>query len=96
MNGVKFPYAGDQPLLWYIIRMYVEFGAQHHKPHFHAYYQGKVAVFGVNPVELIAGSFPKRQRGLVEAWTELHQKELMEDWKRLQAGGNPIPIRPLK
>ena len=79
-----------------IIRMYVEFGGKHHKPHFHAYYQGKVAVFGIQAVELIAGSLPKRQRRLVEAWSELHQRELMEDWKRLQAGGKPIPIRPLK
>lgn len=79
-----------------IIRMYVEFGARHHRPHFHAYYQGRVSVFAIYPVEMIAGSLPKRQRRFVEAWSELHQQELIEDWKRLQAGGKPIPIRPLK
>jgi hypothetical protein len=38
-----------------IIRMYLEAGAPHHLPHFHAYYQDSVAVFSIDPVELIAG-----------------------------------------
>jgi hypothetical protein len=69
-----------------IIRMYAEVGGPHHLPHFHAYYEDDVAVVGLDPVELIAGSLPRRQRRFVEAWAELHQKELMEDWERLQAG----------
>jgi len=48
-----------------IIRMYVEAGGPHHLPHFHAYYQDDVAVVGLDPVELIAGSLPRRQRRLV-------------------------------
>ena len=78
-----------------IIRMYVEPGARHHVPHFHAYYQDTMAVYGVDPIELISGSLPKRQRRLVEAWAELHQAELMADWRRLQAGQPPLPIAPL-
>lgn len=39
-----------------IIRMFAEPEAQHHVPHFHAYYQERVAVFGVDPVELLAGA----------------------------------------
>jgi hypothetical protein len=58
-----------------IIRMFSEVGAQHHTPHFHAYYQEEVGIFSIDPVELIAGSLPKRQRRLVEAWAELHQQE---------------------
>lgn len=79
-----------------IIRMYLEAGVQHHTPHFHAYYQEGVAVFSIDPVELIAGSIPRRQQRLVEAWAELHQKELFEDWQRLQRGRLPLPIDPLK
>jgi hypothetical protein len=37
-----------------IIRMYWEIGAPHHNPHFHAYYQDDVAIYGVDPVELMA------------------------------------------
>ena len=48
--------------------------APHHLPHFHAYYQDDVAVFSIDPVELVAGEMPRRQIRLVEAWVELHQK----------------------
>ena len=76
--------------------MFTEAGEPHHAPHFHAYYQDEVGVFGINPVELIAGSLPRRQRRLVEAWAELHQPELREDWELLQAGRRPRPIEPLR
>jgi hypothetical protein len=52
-------------------------------------------VFGLDPIDLIAGSLPRRQRRLVEAWAEMHQAELIEDWQRLQAGQAPLPIDPL-
>lgn len=79
-----------------IVRMYMEAGVQHHIPHFHAYYQEEVAVFRIDPIELISGNIPRRQQRLVEAWAELHQNELREDWERLQNGNPPIPIQPLK
>ena len=78
-----------------IIRMFVEVGTPHHRPHFHAYYQNDVGIFSLQPVELIAGELPKRQRRLVEAWAELHETELLADWQRLQAGQKPLPIAPL-
>ncbi len=76
--------------------MFMEVGGPHHTPHFHAYYQEEVGIFGIDPVELIAGSLPKRQRRLVEAWAELHQGELATDWEELQQGKAPQPIEPLK
>ena len=79
-----------------IIRMYMEVGAPHHLSHFHAYYQDDVAIFSLDPVELIAGELPRRQRRLVEAWAELHQEELLADWARLQAGQTPLSIDPLE
>ena len=78
-----------------IIRMYMEVGVPHHSPHFHAYYQDEVAIFQLEPIELIAGSLPRRQRRLVEAWAELHIDELTADWLRLQDGELPLPIDPL-
>jgi len=79
-----------------IIRMYFEAMEAHHTPHFHAYYQEEVAVYQIDPVVLLAGSLPKRQQRLVEAWVELHQHELLQDWERLQSGNTPLPIAPLK
>ena len=79
-----------------IVRMYAEPGAPHHLAHFHAYYQEHTAVVGLDPIELIAGELPRRQRRLVEAWAELHQEELVADWERLQSGQAPLPITPLE
>ena len=79
-----------------IIRMFVEVGTPHHTPHFHAYYQEQVGIFSIDPVELMAGDLPRRQRRFVEAWAELHQDELEADWSTLQDGRVPEPIEPLK
>ena len=78
-----------------IVRMFAEAGGQHHVAHFHAYWQDQVAVLSIEPVEVIAGALPTRQRRLVEAWAELHQQELHDDWSRLQQGQAPVPIDPL-
>ena len=75
--------------------MYSEIGGPHHMPHLHAYYQEEVGIFALDPIALIAGSLPTRQQRLVEAWVELHQAELLEDWQRLQEGRKPLPIKPL-
>jgi hypothetical protein len=75
--------------------MYMEAGERHHLPHFHAYYQDDVAVVGLDPIAVVAGALPRRQRRLVEAWAELHQTELRENWDRLQSGEPPLPIDPL-
>ncbi len=76
--------------------MFAEAGSPHHTPHFHAYCQDEIGIFGIDPIELIAGSLPRKQRRLVEAWAELHQAELVADWQRLQEGRKPVPIEPLK
>lgn len=78
-----------------IIRMYFEANAPHHRPHFHAYYQNEVAIYAIDEIELMAGSLPKRQSRLIEAWAEIHQEELLSDWDRLQNGQPPLPIDPL-
>ena len=78
------------------IHMFVERGGQHHKPHFHAYYQDMVASYGVDVIQTLAGQLPKRQQRLVEAWAELHQQELLENWQRLQNDQSPVKIAPLR
>ena len=79
-----------------IIRMFAEPTAPHHRPHFHAYYQDDVAIFAIDTIEIIGGSFAQRQQRLVEAWAEIHQAELLAAWDRLQSGRPPGKIEPLR
>lgn len=79
-----------------VIRMYLEAGTPHNLPHFHAYWAEAVAVYQIQPVELLSGSLPRRQARLVEAWAELHQEELLANWQRLQSGQRSQPIAPLR
>ena len=79
-----------------IVRMYAEAGGRHHLPHFHAYYQDSVAVYGIDDIELLGGSLPRRQARLVEAWGELHREELQACWESLQQGHQPAKIDPLR
>jgi hypothetical protein len=79
-----------------IIRMYAEPTSSHHRPHFHAYYQDKVAIYAIDTIELIGGELPTKQQRFAEAWAELHQGELLGNWKRLQGGQAPYKVAPLK
>ncbi len=79
-----------------IIRMFMEIEAQHSLPHFHAYYQGHVAVFGIESGDCLAGNLPRKQARLVQAWVELHRDELLNAWHFLQAGRLPKAIQPLQ
>lgn len=78
-----------------VIAMYWEAGVSHHQPHFHARYQEHQAAFSIDPVELIAGSLPRKQLRLVEGWAEMHLDELKENWALLANGNNPKAIIPL-
>ena len=79
-----------------IIRMYAEAGGPHHRPHFHAYYQQEVAIYGIDSVDLLAGALPRPQQRFVEAWAELHRQELLDNWELLQEGRLPARIEPLR
>jgi hypothetical protein len=54
------------------------------------------AIFSIDPIDMMEGNMPTRQWRLIEAWAELHQDELQEDWRRLQSGQRSLPIEPLK
>ena len=72
-----------------VIRMFVEAGAPHSRPHFHAYYQEAVGVFAVDTIEVIGGALPARQERLVTASAEIHQSSFSNELGRF-AGGTPI------
>ena len=79
-----------------VVRMFAEAGERHHHPHFHVVSPNGEAVFGIDNLEILAGTLPARERRLVEAWVELHRTELIENWERLQAGRRVVPIDPLR
>jgi hypothetical protein len=67
----------------------------HSTPHFHAYYGEYEASFDLQG-ELIAGSLPRRQLRLVQAWAELRSEDLIADWE-LAASERPLnAIDPLR
>ncbi len=67
----------------------------HSPPHFHAKYEGQIAVFEIKTCHLIAGSFPPRARKLVRQWAVLHEKELLSNWNKALKDGNLKTIEPL-
>ncbi len=79
-----------------IIRMYYFDDKQHHVPHVHAEYADARAVFSIPGGDLIAGEFPANKAKLVRAWIEIHQDELIADWRLAVNGQPPFKIEPLK
>jgi len=78
-----------------IIRMYYA-PKEHNPPHIHAYYQDFKVVINILNCELMEGELPPRQIRILLAWIEIHQDELMADWKLCQNGEKPFSIDPLK
>jgi len=56
-----------------VIRMYFD---DHNPPHFHAYYAGKEAKIGIQPVVVLQGALPRRALSLVFEWAAIHQLQL--------------------
>lgn len=42
------------------------------------------------------GALPRKQDRLVQAWIELHQEELLADWKLVMNGEVPFHVEPLR
>ena len=61
-----------------------------------AYFQDEAAVLSISPVNLFAGTLPQKRRRLVEAWVEVHQEELIADWRLPHAGDAAVPIESQK
>ncbi len=78
-----------------IVRMYFAPG-EHPPPHFHVYYVGLQATISIDKCAVMAGSLPTKQEKLALAWAELHQEELLANWKLVEAGEMPYKIEPLK
>ena len=78
-----------------VIYMYRELGGRHHYPHLHAESSGLKAVFHIETAMLLEGTFPNKERRLVEAWIEIHKEDLLADWELAVNGKKPFPIKGL-
>lgn len=78
-----------------VITMYAEAGERHNFPHIHARYGEHRATLSIASGDVLAGSLPKSQLRLVQAWIELRREQLETDWQLLVTGHAPIKISPL-
>lgn len=79
-----------------IVLMYFMDRKKHKLPHIHVQYQDNEAVISIPEGKLLEGSLPKSKIKLVHAWIEIHQDELMADWKLAMQGEPVFKIDPLK
>lgn len=77
-----------------VIRMYAA-EKEHNPPHFHAIYNDYESLFSIDPLEQMKGNLPPRIYGVVMEWALMHQKELMDNWNRLQKEQSIKKIKPL-
>jgi hypothetical protein len=50
----------------------------------------------IDQIEVIESALPVRDLRLVLAWAELHQAELLQNWRRARAGETLLEIEPLR
>lgn len=78
-----------------IIRMYFKDSERHKLPHLHANYNEYTAIFDLNG-NIIDGKIPNSQKKIVQAWIEIHNRELNNLWDLLVEGKKGFKITPLK
>jgi hypothetical protein len=76
-----------------LIRMFFN---DHAPPHFHVQYAEYKATVDIRSLALSEGNLPRRALELALDWAELHQDELLEDWRLCEEKQQPNPIEPLQ
>ena len=76
-----------------LIRMFFN---DHAPPHFHVQYAEHKATVDIRTLAILNGQLPRRAQELVLDWAELHQEELLNDWRLCMEKQQPNAIAPLK
>jgi hypothetical protein len=76
-----------------VIAMYFD---DHGPPHFHARHTNGSAKVRIDTLEVLDSTLARRQLRFVLAWAELHQLELLENWRLARAGETLQEIEPLR
>lgn len=79
-----------------IIYMYYFDNKEHQTPHIHANYAEYDAVFSIPEGEVLQGEIPNNKLKLIKAWIEIHQEDLLANWKLAVEGQQPHKIDPLR
>ena len=79
-----------------IVLMYYFDNRKHHQPHIHVQFAEEEAIISIPDGEVIEGSIRTAKLKLVQAWIEIHQDELMADWKLAVNGQAVFKIEPLR
>ncbi len=79
-----------------IVSMYFFDKRRHHQPHIHVKYQEQEIVLGIPGGEILEGTLKPNKLKLAQAWIEIHQDELLADWKLASEGQSIFQIDPLK
>ena len=74
------------------IRMFFN---DHEPPHFHVQYNEFRAKVEIESLRIAEGRLPPRVAGLVHEWSDLHRKELLENWQSLRVSGSFRKVDPL-
>ena len=77
-----------------IIRMFSEKNDVHHLPHIHVSYAEYTSVFDFKG-NILKGDLPSKQKRLVQAWIEIHNKELQKLWNLAINNKKTYKIKPL-
>ena len=92
-SRVDSPYAGDQPLLRHRDPNVLQ---RSRSPHFHASYAGAEAQVRITPLGVLNGALPPRALALVVEWASVHERRLLDNWRRLHSDQPPERIAPLE
>ena len=79
-----------------LVLMYFYDNKQHHAPHIHTEYGEFEATLSIEDGEILGGKLPKNKLKLVQAWIEIHQEDLMANWRLAVAGEAVFKIEPLR
>lgn len=79
-----------------VILMYYFDDRRHHMPHIHVEHGGEEVVLSIPEGEVIEGSIRTNKLKLAQAWIEIHQTELMQNWELAVSGQQIFKIDPLR
>jgi Domain of unknown function (DUF4160) len=68
----------------------------HNPPHFHCKYGEYQALIDIETLTILNGDMPKKTLNAILEWAQLHQAELMENWRLCQQSLPPNKIQPLE
>ena len=66
----------------------------HNPPHFHVKYGEYRAAISIKD-GTVKGTLPRRALNLIFEWLDLHRKELLDNWSRIESRQELLSIEPL-